>query len=149
MECAHCGHAGPIHATALDPEASPRVFCDDCRSCCLLAKTAEVPLKKFRRSHLQLFRDLSALTNAGASEWFGREAFGGGLSQRRESYSAPFDRLDAVLCDLEDWKHLTRNSGTAVPVAGSTAPARTYDGSWFVRMTAQGAKTVETLGEVP
>jgi hypothetical protein len=80
MECAHCGHAGPVHATALDPQASPRVFCDDCRSCGLLADQAGLPVRKFRRSHLQLLRVLSALTNAGASEWVGRDALTGGHS---------------------------------------------------------------------
>jgi len=148
MECAHCGHAWPVHATALDPQTSPRVFCDDCRSCGLLADQAGLPVRKFRRSHLQLLRVLSALTNAGASEWVGRDALTGGHSQRRESSSAPFDQLDPVVRDLGDWKQVTRNPGIALPVADSNAPARTYDGNWFVRLTAEGARTVETLSQV-
>jgi hypothetical protein len=148
MECAHCGHAGPVHATALDPQASPRVFCDDCRSCGLLADQAGLPVGKFRRSHLQLLRVLSALTNAGASEWVGRDALTGGHSQRRESSSAPFDQLDPVVRDLGDWKQVTRNPGIALPVADSNSPARTYDGNWFARLTAEGARTVETLSQV-
>jgi hypothetical protein len=145
MECAHCRHAGS-HATALDPEASPRVFCDDCRLCSLLADQVGLPVPNLRRSHLQLLQDLSALTIAGASEGVEREALSS-ARQRRESSSAPFDQLDPLVRDLEDWKQVTRTPGIAMPVAGPTAPARTYDGNWSVQLTAEGARTVETLSQ--
>lgn len=148
MECAHCGHADPAYATALDPEASPRVFCDDCRSCSLLADEAGVPVRKFRRSHLQLLRGLSALTGKHALDEVGRNVFSGSRSHRHEFSSAPFDQLDPVVRDLEDWNQVTRSVGMTLPVASSTGPSRTYDGNWSVRLTAEGAKTIETLSRV-
>lgn len=140
MGCGQCGHAG-VHATSLDPEAAPRVFCDDCGECRVLAEESGLPKSKFRQSHLRALRSLAELCAGDVHHWVER----GTLAARVEGAAAPFDRLDPVVHDLADWHQVILHPGATSPVPGPTAPARKYDGNWAARLTPRGLTTAERL----